>query len=132
MAAVRPADGRTLLAGAVGRRVLNRPKHRLELFAGMAVNRERFTGLPASETLEGLFGTRYRMRSFADFDASLSVLPNLEEDHRVRMQFDATMSIDLYADLDFKVIVYDRYDSKPPAGNEKNDSGLTLGLSWSY
>jgi hypothetical protein len=25
-----------------------------------------------------------------------------------------------------------RYDSDPPAGNKKNDSGLTLGLSWDY
>ena len=125
-------DGRTLLAGGIGKRVFNRRKHRLELFAGMALNSERFSNLPQNETLEGLLGTRYRMRSFADIDATLSVLPNLEEDDRVRVQFDASMSFDLYGDLDFKITVYDRYDSQPPAGNEKNDSGATLGLSWSY
>ena len=125
-------DGRTLLAGAIGKRVYNQRKHRLELFAGLAVNSERFSGLPQSETLEGLAGARYRMRSFADIDASLSVLPNLEDSDRVRVQFDASLSFDLYSDLDFKITLYDRYDSQPPVGNEKNDYGTTLGLSWSY
>jgi putative salt-induced outer membrane protein YdiY len=125
-------DGRTLLAGGFGKPVFNQRKHRLELFAGMAINSEQFSGLPQNETLEGLLGARYRMRSFADIDATLSVLPNLEESDRVRVQFDATMSFDLYSDLDFKITLYDRYDSQPPAGNEKNDYGTTLGLSWSY
>ncbi len=125
-------DGRTLLAGGIGKRVYNRRKHRLELYAGMAINSERFSGLPKNETLEGLVGTRYRMRSFADIDATLSVFPNLEESDRVRVQFDASLSLDLYRDLDFKVTVYDRYDSRPPAGNDKDDYGATLGLSWSY
>ncbi len=125
-------DGRTLLTAAIGKRVYNQRKHRLELFAGMALNSERFDGLSKNETFEGLLGTRYRMRWFADIDATLSVLPNLEESDRVRMQFDAAVSFDLYSDLDFKITVYDRYDSQPPVGNKKNDSGLALGLNWSY
>ncbi len=125
-------DGRTLLVGAIGKRVYNQRNHRLELFAGMAINSERFSGVPRSESLEGLLGTRYRMRSYADIDATLSVLPNLEETDRVRVQFDAAMSLDVYKDLDFKITVYDRYDSQPPVGNENNDYGVTLGLSWSY
>ena len=125
-------DSRTLLIGGVGKRVYNQRKHRLELFAGMALNSERFTGLARNETLEGLLGARYRMRSFADIDATLSVLPSLEQSDRVRVQLDASMSFDLYADLDFKITIYDRYDSQPPVGNENNDYGTTLGLSWSY
>ena len=125
-------DGRTLLTGAIGKRVYNQRMHRLELFAGVALNSERFSGLPQNETLEGLLGTRYRMRSFADIDTTLVALPSLEGNDRLRVQFDAAISFDLYSDLDFKITVYDRYDSRPPAGNEKNDTGLTLGLSWSY
>jgi putative salt-induced outer membrane protein YdiY len=79
-----------------------------------------------------LLETRYRMRSFADIDATLLVLPELEENDRVRVQFDASLSFDLYSDFDFKMTVYDRYDSQPPVANEKNDYGVTLGLSWSY
>jgi putative salt-induced outer membrane protein YdiY len=60
------------------------------------------------------------------------VLPNLEDSSRVRTQFDGSLSVDLFSDFDFKVTVYDRYDSQPPPGNEKNDTGITLGLSWEY
>ncbi|MDJ0794110.1 MAG: DUF481 domain-containing protein [Woeseiaceae bacterium] len=125
-------DGRTLLAGGFGKPVINQRRHRLILFSGLAVNQERFSGLPQNKSLEGLVGSIYRMRSFADIDASLTVFPNLEDEERVRVEFDASMSFDLYDDLDFKITVYDRFDSQPPADNEKNDSGITLGLSWSY
>lgn len=42
-----------------------------------------------------------------------------------------TLSVDLIADLNFRLTFYDRYDSQPPVTNDKNDYGLTLGLSWS-
>lgn len=125
-------DGRTLLTGAIGKRVYNQSRHRLEIFTGLAVNSEKFSGLARNETLEGLLGLRYRMRTFADVDTTLVALPSLEGNDRLRTQFDAAVSFDLYSDLDFKITVYDRYDSQPPEGNDKNDTGLTLGLSWSY
>lgn len=123
--------GRSLLGGALGNRVVNRRKQRLDLYAGLAVNSEEFEGQSRSETLEGLLGAAYRFRSAVDIDASWTVLPSLEQSDRVRSQFDGSLSFDLFSDFDFKVTVYDRYDSQPPAGNDKNDTGLTLGLSWS-
>ncbi len=107
---------------------------RLELFGGLALNREDFEGEPKTDTPEGLLGMAYRLRAARgiDFDASLFVLPNLETSGRVRTQFDSSLSIDLLADFDFKLTFYDRYDSQPPVGNETNDYGLTLGLSWSH
>ena len=125
-------DGRTLLAGGIGKRVHNERRHRVEVFAGLALNSERFSGLATSETLEGLVGSSYRMRSFVDIDTTLLVFPNLEDSDRIRTQFDATLNFDLYSALDFQITVYDRYDSQPPVGNEKNDTGMTLGLSWEY
>ena len=107
---------------------------RIDLYGGLVINHEEFEGQPRSESLEGLLGAAYRLRSARgiDIDASLAVLPSLEQSDRLRMQFDGSLSIDLFADLDFKLTVYDRYDSQPPPGNETNDTGLTLGLSWSY
>jgi len=85
-----------------------------------------------SSSLTNSRGSRYRLRSFADLDASLIVFPTLDGSDRYRVQFDASLSFDLFSDLDFKTTFYDRYDSQPPAGNEKNDYGVALGLSWSY
>ena len=98
----------------------------------VAVNSEKFESLTRTETPEGLFGFAYRLRWLADLDAQLTFYPNLEESDRLRSQFDGTMSFDLFSDLDFKVTVYNRYDSAPPEGNEKNDTGVTLALSWEY
>lgn len=125
---------RTLVGGAIGNRVYNQRRMRIDLYTGLVVNSEEFEGQPRSESLEGLLGGAYRLRSARgiDIDLSLFVLPSLEQSDRLRMQFDGSLSIDLFADLDFKLTVYDRYDSQPPPGNDSNDSGLTLGLSWSY
>ncbi len=125
---------RTLIGGAIGNRVYNQRLMRIDLFGGLVVNSEEFEDQPQTETLEGLLGTAFRLRSAKgiDIDATLAVLPSLEQSDRVRVQFDGSLSFDLFSDLDFKLTVYDRYDSRPPAGNETNDTGLTLGLSWSY
>lgn len=125
-------DGRSLVGGALGNRIYNKRHMRIELFGGLVLNSEEFTGTPRNETLEGLVGSSLRLRTKKglDVDVSLLVLPSLEESDRVRTQVDASLSMDLIADFDFKVTVYDRFDSQPPAGNAENDYGVTLGLSW--
>ena len=125
-------DGRSLLGGYISNRLVNSRRHRFEVYGGVAVNSEKFESLTRTETPEGLFGFAYRLRWLADLDAQLTFYPNLEESDRLRSQFDGTMSFDLFSDLDFKVTVYNRYDSAPPEGNEKNDTGVTLALSWEY
>jgi putative salt-induced outer membrane protein YdiY len=125
-------QGRSLLGAYLGNRLLNSRRQRLNVYAGFAINSEKFEGRAREETPEGLVGVAYRLRSAVDIDTRLTLFPNLEESGRLRSQFDATLSVDLFADLDFKVTAYNRYDSDPPEGNDKNDSGLTLGLSWDY
>jgi hypothetical protein len=114
--------------------VYNQRRMRIDLHGGLVVNNEEFDGQPRSESLEGLLGSVFRLRSVRgiDVDLALWVLPSLEQSDRLRLQFDGSLSVDLFADLDFKLTVYDRYDSQPPPGNDTNDTGLTLGLSWSY
>jgi len=126
--------GRSLLGGALGRRLYNNRRMRFDLFGGIALNSEEFVGEPRTETPEGLLGAAYRLRASRgiEFDVSLIVFPSLETSDRVRSQFDSSLSIDLFADFDFKLTFYDRYDSQPPVGNETHDYGLTLGLSWSH
>ena len=126
--------GRSLLGGALGKRLYNNRRMRFDLFGGIALNSEEFIGEPRTETPEGLLGAAYRLRASRgiEFDVSLIVFPSLETSDRVRSQFDSSLSIDLFADFDFKLTFYDRYDSQPPVGNETHDYGLTLGLSWSH
>ena len=125
-------DGRSLLSLAGGRQLTNSRRQRFSLAAGAALNSEKFSGLEREQSVEGLVNVMYRLRSKVDLDVSYTWLPSFQQSGRYRTQFDATLSLDLFADLDFKVTAYDRYDSQPPAGNDKNDSGITLALSWDY
>jgi putative salt-induced outer membrane protein YdiY len=127
-------EGRSLLGGALGKRLYNNRRMRFDLFGGVALNSEEFVGQPRTETPEGLLGAAYRLRASRgiDFDVSLIVFPSLETSDRLRTQLDSSLSIDLFADFDFKLTFYDRYDSQPPVANETHDYGLTLGLSWSH
>ncbi len=124
--------GRSLIGATFGRSILKSRAHRLDLFTGVAHNVESFEGEPQKESLEGILGSRYLLNSLADLDVSLVLFPNLDGNDRYRIHFDASLSFDLFADFDFKTTVYDRYDSRPLDGNEKNDYGITVGLSWSY
>ncbi len=126
-------DSRTLLGAAIGNRIINNRRLRLELFSGLALNTEDFDVSPKSDSLEGVLGTsvRWRSRYDVDVDGNLTVLPNLEQSGRTRAQLDGSISIDLWGDLDFKTTLYSRYDSDPPQGNSKNDYGTTVSLSWS-
>ena len=125
-------EQRSLLGGGLGKRVMNSRTRRLGLFAGLAINSERFEDSATEDSVEGLLGARYRLRTGVDTDASIILFPNLEQNDRYRLQFDASVSLDLIEELDLKVTVYDRYDSQPPDGIDENDYGLKLGLRWEY
>ena len=125
-------DRRSLLAGAIGKRIVNNRGHRLELLGGLAINDERFDGLSPQASTEALLGMRYRLRSATDIDAVMILLPNLEQSGRHRVQFDASLNVDLVTDLELNLTVYDRYDSDPPRAADKHDYGMTLGLRWEY
>jgi putative salt-induced outer membrane protein len=125
-------DGRSLLGAGFGKRLINQRRHRLEAIGGLAFNVEEFDQSPRNESTEAFLGAIYRLRWVFDADLSYTVYPSLEENGRVRSEFNGSVSMDVLSDLDFKVTLYDRYDSEPPQGNKSNDSGLTVGLSWSY
>lgn len=124
--------GRSLVGATLGRSMFKSRAQRLDWFTGVAKNFESFDGEPQKDSFEGILGSRYRLRSLADLDASLVLFPNLDGNDRYRVHFDASLSFDLFADFDFKTTFYDRYDSRPLAGKEKNDYGVVVGLSWSY
>lgn len=125
-------DGRSIFGAGFGKRLINQRRHQLSGIVGLALNVEEFDLSPRNETTEAFIGASYRLRWFVDADLGYTIFPNLEESGRVRTEFNGSLSFDLLSDLDFKITLYDRYDSDPPQDNKTNDSGLTLGLSWEY
>ncbi len=126
--------GRSLLAGVLNNRVVNNRTNRLELSGGLALNAEEFDGVDRSESIEGVLGAAYRLRSKSDvdFDLILYVLPSLTDSGRWRVQTDSTLSTDLIGDLEVKLTYYNRYDNRPPVAVRNFDYGLTLGLGYEF
>lgn len=124
-------NSRSVVGAAFGKRVLNSRSQRLGVFAGLALNSEDLVNTPDDEIAEALLGARYRLRSRADIDATILYFQNTEESDQYRVQFDATLTMDLVGDFDLNLTAYDRYDSDPPDDIGKSDYGLVLGLQWS-
>jgi putative salt-induced outer membrane protein YdiY len=127
-------QARQLYGATIGNRVINNRRFRISLNGGLVVNSEDFDLEPREESLEAILASsvRWRSKNDIDLDATLAILPSLEQTGRVRATFDIAMSVDLFRDLDLKLTGYSRYDSDPPLGNATNDYGTTLGLSWEW
>jgi hypothetical protein len=68
-----------------------------------------------------------------DWTTSLELIPSLTESGRVRGEFDATLSWELFSDLFWKLEFYDSFDSQPQSDTaEKNDYGVTTSVSYKF
>lgn len=126
--------GRSLFAGVLNNRLINNRVQRLELSGGLAVNSEDFESDDATQSLEALVGAvhRLRMTSGLDVDTTVYLLPSLSQSGRFRVQTDSTLSMDLFGDLEFSLIYYNRYDSEPPVAVSQFDYGFTLALGYEF
>ena len=127
-------EGRSLLAGQLSKRVINKHDQQLRFSGGVALNVENFDTTARSESFEAILGAVYRLRTRRgiDLDATFYALPSLSDSDRIRAQFDATLSADLFGDLDARLIYYNRYDSAPPVAVSEFDYGLTLAFRYSF
>ena len=129
-------DLRLLLGVVGGRDFIQSNKVEWRWVAGILGNREEYTGLEASSSLESLFGTYFNFFTFGNFEndiaASLLVYPSLTESGRVRADFDISYRQDLFSDFYVRFSFYDQYDSRPPEGASDNDFGTTIAVGWDW
>jgi len=68
-----------------------------------------------------------------DFSTSLSLYPSLTTRGRVRMNFSARLSYEIFKDFYITLDGFYNYDTKPP-GEEarKHDYSIDTGISWRF
>ncbi|HET6617819.1 MAG TPA: DUF481 domain-containing protein [Gemmatimonadota bacterium] len=125
---------RSLIAAAVGPRLIN--TNRAEMFAGagLAFNDERGVDVEPSQNMEGLllFGLSYFTydQPSTSMDIFLSYYPS---PGRHRVQLDAGVRREIWKDLFVALNLYDTYDSEPPNPEAStNDVGVMLSIGWNY
>jgi hypothetical protein len=129
-------DYRALIGGALGRFLIQDNRHLLVAFIGLSGTREKtHDNDDIGYSAEGLLNIQYEVFTFdrpkLDFITSLSVYPNLTTSGRVRTNFTARLSYEIF--MDFYITINGRYlyDTKPPGGR-KHDYSVDTGISWRF
>lgn len=127
---------RALVGGALGRFLIQDNRHLLVAFVGLSGTREKYYDKDdIGYNAEGLLNVQYEAFKFdspkLDFITSLSIYPNLTTSGRVRTNFMARLSYEIFKD--FYITINGRYiyDTKPPGGR-KHDYSIDTGISWRF
>ena len=135
-------DLRSSFGGDLGRHVIQNNRSLLTVRAGAVFTREKFTPTmmePMGEVRNNIEGSGtivYELFSFQDpeidITTTLTVLPSLSDWGRIRADLDTRIRFELFQDFSWSATLFDNYDSRPPAGNETNDFGVTTSVGWSF
>ncbi len=125
---------RQTYGGGFGRQIVKTPKTSFNVIGGLTAQHEKFfTGL-SDETLDGLIGENL-LEQFTKRIAlthNLNFYPNFTEGGQYRFDTTTTLAIKLSNKFSFTTNAIDLYLSNPPAGNEKNNITLSLGIGYTF
>lgn len=127
---------RTVLGGGMGRYLAQSNRTILQVYAGMAWTRERFTGQEAGDRPEVVVGGHWDWFSARDksIDLTSSAVSyySLGDQRRTRLETQSALRFEFLGDFYASLNGYTSYDTQPPAGREKVDAGVSITLGWSY
>lgn len=129
---------RTSLSAGGGRILLQTNNSMFTLKGGLKATRENNADQPEDvDSLEsyGIMSWEwYRYDSpELDWSTSLEIIPSLTESGRIRGEFDATLSWEIFSDFFWQLQFYDSYDNKPQTdGTPTNDYGVNTSLSYKF
>jgi hypothetical protein len=128
---------RSALAAGVGRDVVRTNRSVVAWSAGVQVNRERpLEGDTKGHTESFVSGSC----TFFTYDspktrlsASFVAVPSLTVSGRVRTEFDASVSREVFKDFLIGFSLYDSVDNKPPTAQARtHDLGTSITVGWSF
>ena len=137
-------DFRFSLGAGVGRYLVQTNRSQFGLSGGLAGNREHYSETEAKTkvdrsawTAEAVLDATYEFFLFGDHETrlstSLTVLPNISDWGRYRIEVSSTFRREFFNDFTLGVSFFDTYDSDPPVeGAEKNDIRIQTTLGWTF
>ncbi|NWF86021.1 MAG: DUF481 domain-containing protein [Bryobacteraceae bacterium] len=128
----------TTLGAGIGRYLTDSNRTRLSMMAGLAYQKTQYepsSGTPSPpNALAGLIVGNLQVFQFkkTSLDAGASILPVLSESGRLRASVNTAYSIQVVANLWFKISFYGNWDNRPPASFSGSDYGMSSSLSWTF
>ena len=132
---------RSRLGGGYGYKVTNTKDTELSLLGGFTYINEQFQEDPRLPPTDGtssgevVAGIDYRTLLFngIGITTKLSVLPNLVQNGRYRIEYDSTARIPLMGGFNWSLTLFDRFDSAPHRTDVlRNDYGVVTAVGYAF
>jgi hypothetical protein len=132
-------DLRLLAKGGVGRTLFQSNRTTFAAYGGFDYNAERYGAVPGTaRSPEALGAVEWDLFDFAgrtELFTNATTFIALDQS-RARFELDTGFEHSFFHnafwDFNWGAHFFETYDSKPPAGDRNNDSGLALTLGWSF
>lgn len=127
-------DLRFVIGGGLGFHAVKNERSRLDLVAGAAYNRSRFSTPLLRESAELYWGDEYslKLNAATSLVQSYRMFNNLTDTGTYRVNFDIGLNTKLLKWLSWNVSLSDRYLSNPAPGRKTNDFLYTTGLGITF
>lgn len=128
---------RSVVNGGVGYRFINSNRAQFVAGGGLSANEEQGVDVAPVTNLEGLLSTTFSFYTYdfpkTSFDIKATYYPSLSDTGRNRVQFDTSVSRELFRDFSVSASFYDSYDNRPPASaTVTNDLGIVTSIGWRF
>ncbi len=130
---------RTTAAAGLGYKLIESKDLNFTLFGGLGYSTDKYdkTKTIGSKSAKSfsrsslMFGeeSSHVLSSTTSFKQRLEVYPGLSGDKAQILKFNAGLSVAMSSTMSLNVGLTDNYNSKPPAGQKKNDMGLITGVN---
>ncbi|MGC2734658.1 MAG: DUF481 domain-containing protein [Candidatus Acidiferrales bacterium] len=128
---------RTTLGGGYGRYLKRTNQNELRWLIGLDYSKANYQSgslQPVQNNAELLLGAQYQLFHFDRYtlNSQLLVFPGLSDYGRVRFTTTDTLSVKLSNNFYWNFSFWDNFDSRPPLSAQRNATGLSTGLGWSF
>jgi putative salt-induced outer membrane protein YdiY len=125
---------RTVLGAGLGYHAIKNEKTTLDIFSGLAYNREWFVNAPNRNSIELLIGDefKHKFNERTYITQRLVIYPNLSNTGEFRAVWDSSLNTNLTKKIGWFITIGDRYNSQPAAGAKSNDFLFATGLRMAF
>ncbi len=129
-------DNRLSAGGGLGRYLIQSNNNQFSLLGGLVATREKFIGTdPDTTNAEGQIQIKYLHRKnepSSDISFTIDIYPLLEDLSSFRSNSNLSVRKEFIDDLFFDLSFFYNYLSDPPAGAEKDDSGVITSIGYKF
>jgi uncharacterized protein DUF481 len=125
---------RATFSGAVGHFLKHSRATGWAMFAGAASTYEKYFNTSPTNNAEALLGMDFYAFRFASsqVNSKLLIYPGISQWGRIRIDFDTSLSWEVWKDFYWKTSILENFDSRPPEGSPRNDFALTSSFGISF